>query len=61
MVGIPKDAKIEKLEAKYLLMAHPFPALEGEMLLLQPKKEDQNADDKKNRFLQRLLAAQASP
>jgi hypothetical protein len=47
MVGIPKDAKIEKLEAKYLLMAHPFPALEGEMLLLQPKKEDQNADDKK--------------
>jgi len=42
MVNIPKNAKIEKLEAKYLLMAHPFPALEGEMLLLQPKKEDQN-------------------
>lgn len=46
MVNIPKNAKIEKLEAKYLLMAHPFPALEGEMLLLQPKKEDQSDKDK---------------
>lgn len=41
MVNIPKNAKIEKLEAKYLLMAHPYPIVEGEMLLLQPKKEDQ--------------------
>lgn len=41
MVNIPKNAKIEKLEAKYLLMAHPYPSLEGEMLLLQPKKDDQ--------------------
>lgn len=40
-VSIPKNAKIEKLEAKYLLLAHPYPAIEGEMLLLQPKKEDQ--------------------
>jgi len=23
------------------LLAHPYPAIEGEMLLLQPKKEDQ--------------------
>lgn len=40
-MNIPKNAKIEKLEAKYLLLAHPYPAIEGEMLLLQPKKEDQ--------------------
>lgn len=39
-----KNTKIEKLDAKYLLLAHPYPALEGEMVLCQPKKEDQ--DDK---------------
>jgi len=44
MISIPKAAKIEKLEAKYLLVAHPFPSFEGEMLLMQPKKDDQ--DDK---------------
>lgn len=36
-----KSTKIEKLEAKFLLLCHPFPAIEGEMLLVQPKKEDQ--------------------
>jgi hypothetical protein len=45
MVTIPKHAKIEKLEAKYLLLAHPFPSFQGEMLLTQPKKEDQDDKD----------------
>ena len=40
-----KNSKIEKLDAKYLLLAHPYPQLEGEMLVLQPKKEDQTDKD----------------
>lgn len=40
-VNFSKNCKIEKLESKYLLVAHPLPTLEGEMLILQPKKEDQ--------------------
>jgi hypothetical protein len=40
MVNIAKATRIEKLEAKYLLIAHPFPVFEGEMILCQPKKED---------------------
>jgi hypothetical protein len=40
LISIPKNAKIEKLEAKYLLIAHPYPSFEGEMLIIQPKKDD---------------------
>lgn len=40
-LNFSKNCKIEKLESKYLLVAHPYPALEGEMLILQPKKQDQ--------------------
>ena len=36
-----KQTKIEKLKHKYTLIAHPFPMFEGEMLLIQVKKEDQ--------------------
>jgi hypothetical protein len=39
-VLFPKGTKIEKLEAKYVLVAHPFPQIEGEMLIIQPKKDD---------------------
>jgi hypothetical protein len=35
-----KATKIEKLSKKYLLIAHPYPLFEGEMLLFQPNKMD---------------------
>lgn len=44
-INILKQAKIEKLKEKYLLIAHPFPMAEGEMLIIQPKKEDQKERD----------------
>ncbi len=44
-VQFAKSAKIEKLEAKYLLVAHPYPQVEGEMLIMQPKKDDQPEKD----------------
>lgn len=31
-VKMSKSTKIEKLEAKYLLLAHPHPSFEGEMI-----------------------------
>ena len=37
---LDKQIKVEKLEAKFLLTMHPFPMFEGEMLIIQPKKED---------------------
>jgi len=40
-INFRKNCKIEKLASKYLLVAHPLPSLEGEMLIIQPKKEDQ--------------------
>ncbi len=36
-----KNVQVEKLEAKYLLVMHPYPMFEGEMLIIQPKKDDQ--------------------
>jgi hypothetical protein len=44
-ISFPKSSKIEKLEAKYLLVAHPYPQIEGEMLIVQPKKDDQPEKD----------------
>ena len=40
-ISMKKRLKIEKLDAKYHLCVHPFPLVEGEMVLFQPKKEDQ--------------------
>ena len=40
-ISLHKRLKIEKLDAKYHLCVHPFPLVEGEMILFQPKKEDQ--------------------
>lgn len=36
-----KGNKIAKLDKKYKLLAHPYPLLEGEMILFQPLKQDQ--------------------
>lgn len=44
-VLIPKSARIEKLEAKYQLLCHPYPQIEGEMLILQLKSSDTNEKD----------------
>ena len=44
-VTISKHCKIEKLEAKYVLVAHPYPTFEGEILHIQPKKDDQEDKD----------------
>lgn len=38
---LTKGNKISKLEKKFKLIAHPYPILEGEMLLFQPLKQDQ--------------------
>jgi hypothetical protein len=36
-----KGNKIEKLHKKYILLSHPYPIIEGEMILFQPIKNDQ--------------------
>ncbi len=38
---LDQNIKIEKFESKFLLVAHPYPMFEGEMLIIQPKKGDQ--------------------
>ena len=40
-IEFSKKTKIEKFNDKYLLVSHPTPQLEGEMLILQYRKEDQ--------------------
>lgn len=40
-----KDTKIEKLDNRYLLVVHPMPIIEGEMLVFQPRKADQDVKD----------------
>lgn len=40
-----KHSRIEKFDQKYILVVHPTPVFEGEMLLVQPKKEDQSDKD----------------
>ena len=39
-----KSAKVQKLEENYILMAHPYPQMEGEMLLFQANPEDQKPE-----------------
>ena len=40
LITFIKKCKIEKLHKKYALVAHPYPILEGEMLIFQPLKSD---------------------
>lgn len=35
---LQKGCKISKMEKKFKLLAHPYPLLEGEMILFQPLK-----------------------
>ena len=41
-----KKTLIYKLPAKYFLASHPYPKLEGEMIVFRPRKDDQDAEDK---------------
>lgn len=40
-ISMMKKVLIEKMEAKYFLASHPFPKIEGEMIICKPKKNDQ--------------------
>ena len=44
-VTLKKNNRVEKFDQKYILVTHPTPAFEGEMLLVQPKKDDQGDKD----------------
>ena len=35
-----KKVKIEKLEDKFCLLAHPLPQISGEMMIFRPIKDD---------------------
>lgn len=37
-----KKVLIEKLAAKYFLSSHPYPKIEGELIIFKPKKDDQD-------------------
>lgn len=41
-IKIPKKTKIEKLSAKFLLISHPYPSIEGELLIVKPNKKDKD-------------------
>ncbi len=40
-----KASRVEKLDEDYVLIAHPFPQMEGEMLLFQVNPQDQEDKD----------------
>ena len=42
MVSMMKKVLIEKMTGKYFLASHPYPKLEGEMIIFKPQKGDQN-------------------
>ena len=46
LISMMKKVLIEKLPAKYFLASHPYPKLEGEMIVFKPRKEDQDPEDK---------------
>ena len=46
LVQMMKKVLIEKLPAKYFLASHPYPKIEGEMIIFRPNKEDQDPEDK---------------
>jgi len=39
-MAMMKKLLIEKLENKFFLAVHPFPRIEGEMIIFKPQKED---------------------
>ena len=39
-VSMMKKCLIDKLPAKYFLASHPFPKIEGEMIVFRPRKQD---------------------
>jgi hypothetical protein len=41
LLFLMKGNKISKLDKKFKLLSHPYPILEGEMILFQPLKQDQ--------------------
>ena len=45
-ISMMRKVLIEKLPAKYFLASHPYPKIEGEMVVFLPKKEDQDPEDK---------------
>jgi hypothetical protein len=44
-ISMIKKVKIEKLEDKFTLLAHPLPQISGEMMIFRPIKEDQQDKD----------------
>lgn len=44
-INVMKSLKIDKLESKFYLVSHPYPQIEGELLIFQPKKDDQSEED----------------
>lgn len=45
LLRMMKTLKIEKLDKKYVLSVHPYPIIEGEMLIFSTKKQDQDVKD----------------
>jgi len=41
MISMMKKVLIEKMESKYFLASHPYPKVEGEMIIFKPLKVDQ--------------------
>ena len=39
-VSMMKKVLIEKMQAKYFLASHPYPKIEGEMVIFKPHKAD---------------------
>jgi hypothetical protein len=40
LLFLMKGNKISKMDKKFKLLSHPYPILEGEMILFQPMKQD---------------------
>jgi len=40
-----KRLLIDKMPGKYFLASHPYPKIEGELMIIRPKKEDQSSKD----------------
>ena len=45
ILGMMKKVLIEKMDMKYFLVSHPYPQVEGQMMIFQPKKADQKDSD----------------
>lgn len=45
LLRMMKTLKIEKLDKKYVLAVHPYPIIEGEMLIFATRKSDQDVKD----------------